>query len=441
MSASEAARTQSQCNSADFALGRLVGLLPRFAGCTLPLNLPRVDVDSPAAPTADPATLTTRLKAEARRLGFDLVGACPAVTPAGVHQLYQWLEAGYAGEMHYIANRAEAYRHPAHVLPEARSLLVVGAAYRTLEPVEPRPGQGRVSRYAWGDDYHDILRDKLHALCDFLRAEVPGASARGVVDTAPLLEREFAQLAGLGWVGKNTLILNKRLGSWLFLAAVLTDQPLEYDSPHEASHCGTCTACLDACPTDAFVAPYVLDSRRCISYLTIELRDQVPRDLRPGLGNWIFGCDVCQDVCPWNRKAPRQETAAFMPGEGMNPIDLVGLFSLDDETFRARFRHTPLWRPRRRGILRNAALVLGNTRPPGGIAALALGLRDDEPLVRGAAAWALGQYATEPARRLLRNRLDCEDNAQVREELEAALFLPGPGRHDNRDDEAAASDD
>ena len=339
--------------------------------------------------------------------------------------------------MQYIENRAEAYHHPSHVLPEARSLLVLAAAYRTEEPFAPQAGQGRVSRYAWGDDYHDVLREKLHALCDALRAEVPGASARGVVDTAPLLEREFAQLAGLGWVGKNTLILNKRLGSWLFLAAVLTDQVLDYDQPHAASHCGTCTACLDACPTQAFVAPYVLDARRCISYLTIELRDEIPAELRSGLGDWVFGCDVCQDVCPWNRKAPRQQTTAFMPAEGMNAIDLVALFNMDEETFRATFRHTPLWRPRRRGILRNAALVLGNIRPAAGIAALALGLRDEEPLIRGAAAWALGQYGTEPARQLLRNRLTVEADAQVRQEIESALVLDPASRHDNRDQSLA----
>jgi len=397
-------------------------------------------MNPPSATTADPVALTARLKAEARRLGFDLVGVCPAVTPEGVHHLYRWLAAGYAGQMQYLESRAHAYEHPSHVLPDARSLLLLGAAYRTEEPVAPQSGEGRISRYAWGHDYHDVLREKLHTLCDILRAEVPGANARGVVDTAPLLEREFAQLAGLGWVGKNTLILNKRLGSWLFLAAVLTDQVLDYDEPHAASHCGTCTACLDACPTQAFVAPYVLDARRCISYLTIELRDTIPTELRSGLGGWVFGCDVCQDVCPWNRKAPRQETAAFMPAAGMNPIDLVALFRMDEETFRATFRHTPLWRPRRRGILRNAALVLGNTRPSEGIAALALGLRDEEPLVRGAAAWALGQYGTEAARQLLRDRLVIEDDAQVRGEIEAALALAPASRNDTWDQSPAPPD-
>ncbi len=376
----------------------------------------------PQPPTASALSeLTSGLKAEADRQGFELAGACPAVTPTGLHPFYAWLDAGYAGEMDYLQTRRDAYQHPEHVLPGAKSLLLLAAPYRTEPPTQPGQGQGRVSRYAWGVDYHDVLRPRLHALCDWIRAAVPGATARGVVDTAPLLEREFAQLAGLGWVGKNTLILNKRLGSWLFLAAVLTDVELAYDDPHVASHCGTCTACLDACPTDAFVEPYVLDSRRCISYLTIELRDQVPVELRTGLGDWILGCDICQEVCPWNRKAPVRPGGAFTPKGGMNPVDLAGLLALDDEAFRALFRDTPLWRPRRRGILRNAALALGNTRPAHGVASLCRGLADSEPLVRAACAWALGQYATAEAWEALRRHRQTEPDPQVRAELAAAL--------------------
>src|SRR5437763_12343312 len=220
---------------------------------------------------------TTRvLKDEAHRLGFDLAGACPAVTPRGLSRFHEWLSAGYTGEMHYLTNRREAYAHPRHVLAGARSLLVLAMNYRTAPPLPAGPGQRRVSRYAWGLDYHDLIHDRLRRLCDFLRRHVPSASVRGVVDTAPLLEREVAQLAGLGWIGKNTLLLNRRLGSWFFLAALLTDAELEYDEPHATDHCGTCRACLDACPTGAFVEPYVLDARRCISYLTIELRGPVP---------------------------------------------------------------------------------------------------------------------------------------------------------------------
>ena len=215
------------------------------------------------------------------------------------------------------------------------------------------------------------------------------AKIRGVVDTAPLLEREFAQLAGLGWVGKHTLLINRQQGSWFFLAALITDVELSYDAPHETDHCGTCRACLDACPTGAFPQPYVLDATRCISYLTIELRDAVPAELRSGIGDWLFGCDVCQDVCPWNSRAPLSRQAEFAPRADSNPINLISLFDLDDATFRERFRHTPLWRPKRRGLLRNAAIVLGNRPTPAAIPALIRGLNDDEPLVRGACAWAL----------------------------------------------------
>jgi epoxyqueuosine reductase len=373
------------------------------------------------APPA-PTDLTAALKDRAQQLGFALAGICPAVTPAGLHRFHDWLAAGYAGEMTYLASRRQAYEHPESVLPGARSLLLLAMNYRTAEPVGPQAGQGRVSRYAWGSDYHDLIRARLNQLADYLTAQVPGAAVRGVVDTAPLLEREFAELAGLGWIGKNTLLLNKRLGSWFFLAALLTDVELAYDAAHETDHCGTCRACLDACPTNAFVAPYVLDSRKCISYLTIELRSPVPVSLRNGQGDWLLGCDVCQDVCPWNHRAPQAEEPELQPAGEMNPVDLIGLFELDEAGFRARFRHTPLWRPKRRGILRNAAIVLGNQRLPAAIPALVRGLDDVEPLVRGACAWALGQYdAAEAARSALHNRRLLEPDPQVCEEIDAAL--------------------
>jgi epoxyqueuosine reductase len=366
---------------------------------------------------ANPTALTAALKAEAERLGFALAGACPAATPTGIHRFHQWLAAGYAGEMDYLPRREAAYEHPRHVLDGARSLLVLAMNYRTDEPRPVEPGQGRVSRYAWGDDYHDLVHARLHALTDFLRRQAPGAAVRGVVDSAPLLEREFAQLAGLGWIGKNTLLLNKRLGSWFFLAALVTDAALDYDEPHATDHCGACRACLDACPTQAFVAPYVLDSRRCISYLSIELRSSVPVELRPGMGDWLLGCDVCQDVCPWNHRAPASDEATFEPAPGGNPLDLGALFELDDAEFRRRFRHTPLWRPKRRGILRNAAIILGNQRAVAALPALVRGLSDVEPLVRGACAWALGQYDRPEARAALHARLAEEIDTEVRREI------------------------
>jgi epoxyqueuosine reductase len=340
------------------------------------------------------ATLTQGLKREARRLGFALAGACPAGAPAGLTRFHEWLESGFAGEMRYLPARESAYEHPRHVLDGVRSLLMLALPYRTAEPVVPEAGQGRVSRYAWGHDYHELIWRRLEKLAAWLDA--PGCKARGIVDTAPLLEREFAQLAGLGWVGKNTLLLTRELGSWFFLAALLTDVELEYDEPYAADHCGTCTACLDACPTDAFVAPYVLDARKCISYLTIEHKSQIAAELRHGIGDWVFGCDVCQDVCPWNTRANNTaHTAepALQPANDANPIDVISLFDLEDEAFRRRFRHTPLWRAKRRGLLRNAAIVLGNRPSAAAIPALEKGLNDPEPLVREACAWALERCA------------------------------------------------
>lgn len=365
--------------------------------------------------------LTEALKEEAFRLGFDLAGACPAVSPPGIERFDHWLAAGYAGRMSYLAERVEAYRHPRHVLEGVQSILMLGLRYRTVEPAAPGAGEGRVSRYAWGRDYHDLIRARLHRLADFHRRLRPQAAVRGVVDTAPLLEREFAQMAGLGWIGKNTLLLNRQFGSWLFLAALLTSEPLDYDQPHGRGHCGTCRACLDACPTGALVDAGQLDARRCISYLTIELRDTVPRALREPIGPWLFGCDACQEVCPWNRRVPATDEVSLGPLPDMNPVELAGLFLLSEAEFRERFHKTPLWRAGRHGLLQGAALVLGNHPHPASLAALCRGLDDPEPLVRAACVWALGRQNAAAARDALRRRAAVETDPAVRAEIEAAL--------------------
>ncbi len=370
------------------------------------------------------ADLTSDLKQKAETLGFELSGVCSADAPAGLGRLDEWLAAGYAGQMQYIADRREAYAHPGHVLEGVHSILMLGMHYRTEDPCATVAGEGRVSRYAWGSaDYHNVIREHLHQLADYLRTLVPDALTRGVVDTAPLLEREFAQLAGLGWVGKNTLLISPDSGSYFFLAALLTDVELAADSPHVIDHCGTCTACLEACPTDAFPQPYVLDATRCISYLTIELQDVIAEDLRPGMGDWLFGCDVCQDVCPWNRHAPQSKQIEFQPLESNNPLELGKLFEMDEAAFRERFRHTPLWRSHRRGLLRNAAIVLGNQRATGCLKVLELGLNDPEPLVRGACAWALGQMPTGTASEVLQHFLSIEQDPHVVAELSSALAM------------------
>lgn len=340
----------------------------------------------------DKFTLTTKLKEAARGLGFELAGACPAISPAGYHQFLEWLELGYAGEMNYLPDRSDAYAHPDSVLQGVSSILMLGMNYQTQDRRSPAIGEGSVARYAWGEtDYHDLIHGRLKQLKAALGELAPQASTRGVVDTAPLLEREFGQLAGLGWAGKNTLLLNREHGSYFFLAALLTDIELEYDEPFEANHCGTCTACLDACPTDAFPRPFVLDARRCISYLTIEHRGEIAEDLRGQWGDWLFGCDICQEVCPWNRRVPPSHEPDFSPRNDENPVSLMQLFELTDEQFRARFRKTPLWRSRRRGVLRNAAMLLGAQGDPAALPVLNIGLRDDDELIRESCRWAISR--------------------------------------------------
>ena len=369
----------------------------------------------------NPSSLTEALKAQAHELGFSLVGVCPAQRPPHWEAFQRWLQAGYAGQMEYFHQRAEAYEHPRFVLDGVRSLVMLGVNYRTEEPVDPAPGQARIARYAWGLDYHELIRRRLRQLGRWLVQQVPGAGVRGVVDTAPLLERCFAQQAGLGWIGKNTLLIHPRLGSYLFLAALLTDRELAYDEPFPGQHCGRCRACLDACPTGALVAPYVLDARRCISYLTIELRQMPPEELRPKIGQWLFGCDRCQEVCPWNRRGRVSEEPGFRPAEGCNPADAVQILGVTEQEFRRRFGPTALRRAGRAGLVRNAALVLGNQPTEQGLAALCHALQDSQPTVRAACAWALGRYPPPKAHSALHKALATETVPQVQEEIRRSL--------------------
>lgn len=375
-----------------------------------------------AAVDKDPLKLVERLTQEAKSLGFALFGIAPAVTPAGFHHLVDWIEAGYSADMAYIENRLDAYRDPSLVLKGVRSIIVLGFPYRTVEPNMPEPHEGRVARYAWGAaDYHDLLHDRLKLLKKTIVANYPDSEVRGVVDSAPIMEREFAQLAGLGWAGKNSLLLNRCQGSYFFLSCLLTTMPLPATAPFETDHCGSCTRCLNACPTQAFVSPGVLDSGRCISYQTIENRDVIPVELREQIGNWVFGCDVCQEVCPWNRFGDQSTEPLIWPLKVSNPIDLVELLSLDDAAFRERFRKTPLWRPRRRGLLRNAAICLGNARERKAIASLIPLLDDEESIIRGAAAWSLGRMEDATAYDALQHRNTVETDSVVKSEIAYAL--------------------
>ena len=343
--------------------------------------------------------LTDRLKAEARRLGFDQAGIAPAVSPAGYPRFLEWLEAGHAAGMGYMERHAGARGHPEHVLEGVRSVVVVSFVYGRPEPAAPTATQAKVARYARGADYHQVLWRRLEALLAWLRAECPDARGRAVADTAPLLERDFAQLAGLGWIGKNTMLIDRRLGSFTVLGALLVDVELRPDAPHGHNHCGTCTRCLDACPTDAFAGPYQLDSRRCISYWTIEHKGEIAGAMADQLGDWAFGCDICQDVCPWNRKAPPGRTAELEPRPEWTNPDLIAWLSMDPASFRQSLKGTALDRARRTGLLRNAALVLGQRGAAAAPAVPALigRLDDPDPVIRSAAAWALGRIATDAA--------------------------------------------
>jgi len=302
--------------------------------------------------------LTAKLKARSRELGFDLAGAAPAVDAPSWPRYADWIAAGNAGEMGYLVRRLDARRHPRAILPQVRGVLMLAMNYNTVEPIQPGPGEAAISRYAWGQDYHELIRDRLHRLAAFHRELTPDAWTRGVVDTAPLLERDYARLAGLGWIGKNTCLINRRLGSWLFLAALLTSEPLEPDAPCQRDYCGTCRRCLDACPTGALVAPRVLDARRCLSYATIELRGPIPEQLKAALGERVFGCDTCQAVCPHNRDAPCSTAREFHPRPGMNPVSLDWIQSLSAEDFEQQLGDMPLARTGLEGLQRNAAAVM-----------------------------------------------------------------------------------
>ncbi len=359
-------------------------------------------------------SLTEQLKNAAQQLGFVLGGVTLAAAPQRLQHFHAWLDAGYAGQMSYLSDRRSAYAHPRHVLDGCRSILMLALPYASVTgaykaarhqpalsqntPLDRDSVLGKVAKYAQGSiDYHDVIHDRLKELKRWLLERHPQAAVRGVVDTAPLLERELAEAAGLGWIGKNTLLLNRQWGSNFFLAALLTDLELQPDEPYEQGYCGTCTACLDACPTGAFPAPFVLDANRCISYLTIEHRDSIDPDLGRQLDGWVFGCDVCQEVCPWNQHTGKRRTAEpveaeFQPREDLLHLDLLAVLELSDEQFRQRFRQTPLWRAKRRGLLRNAILIAGTRRLPAARQALERLIHDTEPLIQHAARWALQQY-------------------------------------------------
>lgn len=410
---------------------------------------------------------TQIIKEQAYILGFDNMRTTTAEAfPEAEKVLKERIGRGLLeGLPWFTVERADVSCHPDALLPQAKSIISLAMCYLTEQPMDEGEGlpRGRISRYAWGDDYHDIIKPRLQQFADWLREYARGemgdeVETRLFVDTGRMVDRAVAQRAGLGWYGKNTNILTKGWGSWVFLAEIVTNLELTPDEELKAN-CGSCELCLHACPTGALPNPYELDSTRCISFLTIELRGSIPLELRPLMGNLIFGCDICQEVCPVNKVAekrlglrdstgtpvipingirkreaidthvtPLQQKVKFQPHQEFQPRPAVGdspelipLLSLTEEQFRERFRRSPIKRTKRRGLLRNVCVALGNSRDKQAVPALISALHDEEPLVRGHAAWALGRVGGEESLEALHIALEAEKDEEVLKEIQCAL--------------------
>ena len=340
----------------------------------------------------------------ARESGFDLCRFARADAPEHALQFREWLDRGEGGEMNYLARNAKKRCDPQQVLPEAKTVIVLALNYFQGGPVaaavsaadSPKiavdtaapTSAGRIARYAWGVDYHQLIEKKLAMLDDFLRRH--GGSQKCYVDTGPILERDHAAAAGVGWHGKSTMLLNRELGTWFFLAEILTTLEFAPDPPQK-NYCGRCTRCIDACPTGAITAPHQVDARLCISYLTIELKGPIPVGLRPLIGDRIYGCDDCLDACPWNRFAKVSRETAFAMRPEVAAMKLRDYLSLDEEKFRRLFRHSPIKRTKRGGLLRNVCVALGNVGTKDDLPALRKAVADAEPLIAEHAQWAIGR--------------------------------------------------
>jgi len=374
-------------------------------------------------------SLLDLIQAETERLGLLLWGAAAVEPPPHLATYHNWLAQGLHAGMAYLATeRAVARRaQPAQILPEARSFLVVAVRYCSPAAIPPGPdgeALGRVAAYSWGDDYHEIIPPLLAELLALIeKALGRPIAARSYTDTGPILERDFAQKAGLGWIGKNTCLISPQHGSYFLLGESLLDVDLPPAQPFQSDHCGTCTRCIEACPTACIRPDRTIDAGRCISYLTIENKGPIPPELRPNLGDWVFGCDVCQMVCPWNlRFATPAGHPALAPRPGIPRPVLRAELSLTPQAFNRKFKRSPILRAKRRGYLRNVAVAMGNQPDPAAIPDLERVLQEEpEPLVRGHAAWALGRMRHPHARRALDHALRADPNPAVAQEARAAL--------------------
>ncbi len=369
------------------------------------------------------------IKRKAKALGFNLCGVAPAKPSPTLAAYLRWIQRGMHGEMRYMArtDRVRRRQDLREIMPSAKSLILVGLDYFSRfadEATLNDPARGRIAAYAWGLDYHNVLALRLEAFADWL-AEACGAAPdqKVYVDTGALLERSHAQQAGLGFIGKNTMLIHPRRGGSFFIGEIITSLEFDdYDQAHRETMCGACARCLNACPTDAFPKPYVLDARRCISYHTIENKGWIDRELRADFGNWIFGCDICQDVCPFQRFAEETDEVAFLPFDLDRVAPrLTDILMYNEQSFRAMFRRTPVERVGRERIVRNACIAAGNWRDQRAIPHLIQLLYDESPLVRGHAAWALWQTMELDSSKLLTDLYQREDDERVREEVEALL--------------------
>jgi len=371
-----------------------------------------------------------RIREDARSLGFGTIGFASASRSPYAERLEAWLAEGRHGTMRWMARDPERRSDPRAVLAGAETVISLTVPYyRGDWPAEgASEPRGRIARYAWGRDYHKRIRRRMKLLARAIAAACPEARWLAYVDTGPMLDRAWAERSGVGWIGKNTNVILQGKGSWTFLGEILTDLRIEPDAPAR-NHCGTCARCIAACPTGAIVGPYQLDARRCISYLTIEHRGSIPLELRPAIGARVFGCDDCQEVCPWNRFAVKTSDPDFAERPEQQTPELIPLLSLDEDAFRARYQGTALLRAKRAGFVRNVAVALGNLGDRRSVGPLARALdRDPEPLVRGHAAWALGRIGGDAAREALIVARGREASQEVLEEIHAALgSLPDAG--------------
>ena len=372
------------------------------------------------------SALTANVKQKAHDLGFDLVGVTTCDPPEHRDIFEAWLEAGFHGEMAWMATERAVKRRadPKGILSECQSILVLGMRHDYSLDDRVRDGYGRIASYAWGEDYHDVIPPLLKALVEFIEEQIGHrVPNRWYTDTGPVLERELAQRAGLGWVGKNSCLINPKEGSFFFLAEILLGIALKPDKPLAMDYCGSCTRCIDACPTKCIQPNRTIDAQRCISYLTIELRANIPDDLRSLLGDWVFGCDVCQQVCPWNEHARYAKiNPAFKGDRNMPYLDLEKAIGFSTEEFNRTFKKSAVKRSKRRGLLRNIAVVMGNQKLPASIDGLANALQhESEVMVRCHAAWALGQIKSERAFKVLEEAYAHEHDEEVLRAIELAL--------------------